>query len=99
MEKRQRAEKEYDSQEYGIENIVDIKSANEWDEHTIKALKINVVDVDEMFYQLASDDILNWSDDMWAKNIDINDLAVDNKIKTLINKVRNIYLAKSRLAE
>lgn len=103
MEKRQRAEyeKEYDSQEfeYGIENIVDIKSANEWDEHTIKVLKINVVDVDEMFYQLASDDILNWSDDMWAKNIDINDLAVDNKIKTLINKVRNIYLAKSRLAE
>ena len=70
MEKRQRAK-------YGIENIVDIKSANEWDEHTIKALKINVVDVDEMFYQLASDDILNWSDDMWAKNIDINDLAVD----------------------
>jgi disulfide oxidoreductase YuzD len=57
--KRQRAEyeKEYDSQEFEY-GIVDIKSANEWDEHTIKALKINVVDVDEMFYELVSDDIL-----------------------------------------
>lgn len=89
-------------------HISEIRSTSHWNEIVIEYLKINVSDVsyDEMFdcdkslfeeaeYLIISD----WLDSKWLANIDLNVLNINNKIKTVIGKIKSISIAKNNITE
>lgn len=90
---------------YAEEEFTDILSTSNWKKDMTKLLKINVEDCD--FFQ--EDPILSkqaeklllpeWITGDWLLTVNLKTLAVSDKIKTLIGKIRYVYLTQSRMKE
>lgn len=92
---------------YDIEKIEDIKSTSQWNDIITDKLKIKIEDINNYddFIDKKNetfDEILNipeWKDAKWLENVNINNINVNNKIKTLISKIKYIYIAKNKMNE
>lgn len=91
------------SVDYGSEgksdSIFAVESASRWKEDTTRYMRIRVVDVHEMFAPIDLPNEANllvipeWVSGKWLKNLDIKTLQYDNKVKTLIGKIRKVFLS------
>ena len=81
------------------ESVYTVGSASKWREDTTQHMRIKVVDVQDMFpsINLPSEAmslvIPEWNNSQWLMSVDIKSSPYDNKIKTLIQKIRNVCIA------
>ena len=98
MELRTRSSSVNYSDESREESHFSIRSTSNWEDFEIKHFRIMVVDVQDMFPRLdlpseaQSLVIPEWNDDSWLLKADIKSLPCDNKVKTIIVKLRRIYM-------
>jgi hypothetical protein len=94
--------------EHPIITINDIPSTSYWISDTTKALKIEVKnqenifgDTDENILQRDASFLIfsEWKDENWLKNVDIKSLECNDNTKTLIEKLRIVYLAVNTVGE
>lgn len=82
------------------ESVFTVESASKWKEDTTRYMKIKVVDVHYMFSDIDLSCeakllvIPEWTDGNWLRNIDIRKSKYDNKVKTLIGKVKKVFLSE-----
>ena len=85
-----------------------IKSTSNWDDTVTSSLKIKVSDApyenmfecdSSLFEEAEMLLIPDWHDDKWLEHIDISLLKFDNKIKTVIGKIKSISIAKNSITE
>lgn len=94
--------------DYQEDDTMDIKSTSYWKKETTLSLKINSVDcsMEEMFNnnillkEEAEKLILpDWIDGNWLLSVNLEKIRLPNKIKTLIAKIKYIYIAQSTMKE
>lgn len=101
--------------EHPIITINDIPSTSNWNSDTTKALNIEVKDQENVFGDTLGhrvseyEDILQedasflifgeWKDENWLKNVDIKNLECNDNTKTLIEKLRIVYMTVNTLGE
>lgn len=96
---------ESSNQEHEVITIRDVRSTSSWNKHTTRLLNIVVQDVPQMFsgvslYNEAKMLIMpEWKDENWLGIVDIKSLQYTNKVKSLISKIKNIYIASTGLTE
>ena len=91
------------------ESVFTVESASKWKEDTTRYMKIKVVDVhpfrrgsgqEPMFPDIDLSDeaklmvIPEWTDGDWLRRIDIKESKYDNRVKTLIGKVKKVFLSE-----
>jgi len=84
------------------ESVFTIESASKWRKGTSQYMKIRVTDVHEIFPKEGSDIlddakplvISEWINGEWLKNVNVRTSHYSNKIKTLIGKIRKVYLSE-----
>jgi len=82
------------------ESVFTVESASKWKEDTTRYMKIRVVDVHSMFSDIdlsCEAELLvipEWTEGDWLKSIDIKKSKYDNKVKTLIGKVKKVFLSE-----
>ena len=87
------------------ESVYTVGSASKWREDTTRYMRIKVVDTQDMFPSIdlpneaTSLVIPEWNDSQWLINIDIRSTLYDNKVKTLIQKIRKICIADVSMTE
>ena len=80
------------------ESVFTVESASKWIKDTTKYMNIKVTDVHEMFprtnlpNQARSLIIPEWTDGEWLRNIDVKASSYDNKVKTIISKIRKVFV-------
>ena len=80
------------------ESVFTVESASKWKEDTTRYMKIKVVDVHPMFtdidlpFEAEPLVIPEWTDGNWLRSIDIRISKYDNRVKTLIGKIRKVFL-------
>jgi hypothetical protein len=90
------------SSESRNESVFTIESASKWRKGTSQYMKIRVTDVHEIFPKEGSDIlddakplvISEWINGEWLKNVNVRTSHYSNKIKTLIGKIRKVYLSE-----
>jgi hypothetical protein len=94
------------SSEGKSEAALTVESASKWGDDTPKVLNIEVKDAHEMFpkgLNLPSEATLlvipEWINGRWLTNIDIRTLNCNNKVKTLIGKIRKVFLSRNSMTE
>jgi hypothetical protein len=95
-----------ESEEFTVDNI---GSTSNWDSYATDALRIDVIDVHELLemfdvsqslYSEAEQLVLSeWNDNSWLQNVELKSLNHNNRIKTLIGKIRNVYVASRNITE
>ncbi len=82
------------------ESVFTVESASQWREDTTRYMKIKVVDAYHLF---PDTDLFNearllvipeWTDGNWLRSIDIRKSKYDNRVKTLIGKVKKVFLSE-----
>ena len=87
------------SSESRNDSVFTVESASKWKEDTTRYMKIKVVDVHEMFppADLPNEAKLlvipEWVDGEWLKSLNIKTSQYGNKVKTLIGKIRKVFLS------
>lgn len=82
-----------------------IESTSKWIGSTVQHLNIRVTDVSEMFssHTLSSSalqlTIPEWIDGTWLMKEDINSLQHANRVKSLLAKIREVYIASTTISE
>lgn len=82
------------------ESVFTVESASKWKEDTTRYMRVKVVDVRYMFTDsnLTSEAeslvIAEWTNGDWLRSIDIGKSRYDNKVKTLIGKVKKVFLSE-----
>jgi hypothetical protein len=82
-----------------------IDSTSYWKRQTSALLKIETMDcaLQDMFSDasIKAESLLlpQWKDGEWLVNVNIDTLNVSNKIKTLIAKIKYVYIAQSTMRE
>ena len=81
---------------------LDSKPASKWKEDDIDNFRIKVIDVQDMFStyidlpnEAQSLVIPEWKNSNWLFSVDVKLLPFDNKVKTMIVKLRKIHMALS----
>lgn len=106
METRKRYKINYDDEYYQEHKhaftVSDIESTSNWNVNVTKALKIEVKDIHIQYDMFDCSQPLHdeakllvlpeWKNNSWFRNIDIKLLTYNNKIKTLIGKIRNVAI-------
>lgn len=94
------------SSEGKSETALTVESASKWGDNTSKVMNIEVNDAHEMFpkeLDLPSEAkplvIPEWINGGWLTNIDIKTLTYDNKVKTLIGKIKKVFLSRGSMTE
>ena len=96
---RSRSSVDYSS-EGANQSVFTVESASKWKEDTTRYMKIRVVDVDKMFNFTDLPDeakpiiIPEWKNGDWLRNVNIKASHHDNNVKTLISKVRKVFLSE-----
>jgi len=99
MSLRPRRSIDYSSESIN-ESVFTVESASKWREDTTRYMKIRATDVQELF---PREDLPGeaeplvmpeWTCGEWLKNIDIKTSDYSNKVKTLIGKVRKVFLSE-----
>ena len=94
--------------EHPIITINDIPSTSYWISDTTKALKIEVINQENIFGNIDENILIGdalflvvseWKDNDWLNNVDIKNLEYNNKIKTIIGKLRIVYRAVNAVGE
>lgn len=88
------------------DTVYTVGSASKWEENTSNYMNIKVNDVQGMFPEgLDLPDeakllmVPEWTNEEWLTNVNIKALRHDNKIKTLIGKIRKVCLSKYSMTE
>ena len=86
------------------ESAFTVESASRWKKNTTQYMRIKVIDVDidEMFPGTRTDlpdegkslIIPEWTNGDWLQDVEIQTLQYNNKIKTLIAKIRKVHLSE-----
>ena len=82
------------------ESVFTVDSASKWKEDTTRYMKIKVVDVHSMFSDIdlsceaRSLVIPEWADGDWLRSVDVKNLKYGNRIRTLIGKVRKVFMSE-----
>lgn len=82
------------------ESVFTVESASKWKEDTTRYMKIKVVDVHPMFSDIDLSCeagllvIPEWTNGEWLRSIDIRKSKYDNRVKTLIGKVRKVFMSE-----
>ena len=85
-----------------------IPSTSYWDRNTTHALNIYVKDEEHIFGNIDENILIGdasflviseWKDDDWLNNVDIKSLEYNDKIKTIIGKLRIVYRAVNAFGE
>lgn len=93
---------------YQEEDTMDIRSTSYWKKETTLSLKINPEDcsMEKMFNNNISLKeetkkllLSDWTNGDWLLNINLEEIKISNKIKTLIAKIKYIYIAQSTMKE
>lgn len=96
---------ESSNHEHVVLTIQDVNFTSSWSKHTTKLLNIVVRDVPQMLssvclYEEAKMPVMpEWKNGSWLDNVDIKSLQYTNKVKTLVSKIKNIYIASTCLTE
>ena len=82
------------------ESVFTVESASKWKTDTTKYMNIKVKDVRDMFLHanLPNDAkyliIPEWENGEWLRNVDIRTSQYSNKIKTLIGKIKKVFMSE-----
>lgn len=87
-------------------SVDSIRSASNWDDSTVQHLNVQVSNTSGCFFSqcVLSDDAMKllipeWTDGKWLIKEDISMLPHDRKVKSLIAKIREVYIANSTISE
>ena len=103
MRLRSRSHSSTRTESHPSESAFTVGSANKWTQYTTRYLNIKVTDVDELFP--GQEDLCNkakkliipeWTEGEWLKHVDLKTASYDNDIKTLIGKIRKVFLSEER---
>ncbi|KXN67851.1 hypothetical protein CONCODRAFT_167064 [Conidiobolus coronatus NRRL 28638] len=101
MEMRKRSRKTPQSP-FSYFTLKDIKSTSHWDENTASTLNIKVKDSENIintcsdlkFVENAKELIIDeWKDENWLISVNVDNLNVSSKNKTIINKIKKVHLS------
>ena len=96
---RPRSDIDYSSESQN-ESVFTVDSASQWKPATTKYMNIRVTDVQELFPKKDLPNeakplmIVEWTDGRWLRDVDIKTAPYNNQIKTLIRKVRKVFLSE-----
>lgn len=96
---RPRSRVDYSSESIN-ESVFTVESASKWKEDTTRYMKIKVVDVQQLFSHTYLPDeakpiiIPEWTEGIWLKNVNIKTSHYNNKVKTLIGKIKKVFLSE-----
>ena len=96
---RPRSDIDYSSESQN-ESVFTVDSASQWKPATTKYMNIRVTDVQELFPKKDLPNeakplmIVEWTDGRWLRDVDIKTAPYKNQIKTLIRKVRKVFLSE-----
>ena len=89
------------SSESRDDSVFTVESASRWKEDTTRYMKIKVVDVKKMFLEAGKISceaqsliVPEWINGEWLRTVNIKQPKYGNKIKTLISKIKKVYLSK-----
>lgn len=93
--------------DYQEDDTMNIRSTSYWKKETTLSLKINTIDcsMENMFNNILLKEeakkllLSDWIDGNWLLNVDLEKINLSNKIKTLIVKIKYIYIAQSTMKE
>ena len=94
-----------DSRTDTVFTVGSIESASKWGDSTVKHLNILVKDVSEMFSDCTLNDeamqltIPEWKNGNWLLAEDISSMKHANRVKSLIAKIREVYIASTTISE
>jgi hypothetical protein len=94
-----------DSRTDTVFTVGSIESASKWGDSTVKHLNILVKDVSEMFLDCTLNDeamqltIPEWKNGNWLLAEDISSMKHANRVKSLIAKIREVYIASTTISE
>ena len=94
-----------DSRTDTVFTVGSIDSASKWGDSTVKHLNILVKDVSEMFSDCTLNDeamqltIPEWKNGNWLLAEDISSMKHANRVKSLIAKIREAYIASTTISE
>jgi hypothetical protein len=96
---RPRSDVDYSSDSKN-ESVFTVESASKWKKDTSNYMKIRVTDdvLPELNEDMSNDAknliIPEWINGEWLKSVNIKTLDYNNKIKTLISKIKKVYLSE-----
>lgn len=95
-----------ESRSDAVFSVDSIKSASNWGDSTVQHLNVHVTNASEKLFShcFLSDDAIKllipeWTDGSWLVKEEISMLKHDRKVKTLIAKIREVYIASSTISE
>ena len=94
-----------DSRTGTVFTVDSIESASKWDDSTVKHLNVLVEDVSEMFSDCTLNDeaaqltIPEWKSGNWLLAEDISSMKHANRVKSLIAKIREVYIASTTISD
>lgn len=81
------------------DSVFTVESASRWRADTTAYMKIKVEDVPDMFTNVSLPDeakplvIPEWTNGDWLRNVEIKTLLYGNKVKTLIAKIKKVFMS------
>jgi hypothetical protein len=94
-----------DSRTDTVFTVDSIESASKWGDSTAKHLNVLVNDVSDMFSDCVLNDeavqltIPEWKNGHWLLSEDISSMKHANRVKSLIAKIREVYIASTTISE
>ena len=94
-----------DSRTDTVFTVDSIESASKWNNSTVKHLNVLVKDVSEMFSDCTLNDeavqlaIPEWKNGNWLLAEEISSMKHANRVKSLIAKIREVYIASTTISE
>ena len=94
-----------DSKADTVFTVDSIESASRWSDSTVKHLNVLVKDVSEMFSDCILNDeamqltIPEWKSGNWLLAEDIDSMKHANRVKSLIAKIREVYIASTTISD
>lgn len=94
-----------DSRTDTVFTVDSIESTSKWGDSTVKHLNVLVTDVSEMFLDCTLNDeavqltIPEWKNGNWLLAEDISSMKHANRVKSLIAKIREVYIASTTISE
>lgn len=94
-----------DSRTDTVFTVDSIESASKWNDSTVKHLNVLVNDVSEMFSDCTLNDeavqlaIPEWKNGNWLLAEEISSMKHANRVKSLIAKIREVYIASTTISE
>lgn len=94
-----------DSRADTVFTVDSIESASRWSDSTVKHLNVLVKDVSDMFSDCTLNDeamqltIPEWKSGNWLLSEDIDSMKHANRVKSLIAKIREVYIASTTISD